>query len=275
MELYVLDYFMNKNFKVLNCPDEIRTQLRHWDKIVYICEEKWVQKNSIWLVIWYPIKASRTVEFERAFSEEESREFLEQQDIAHKVFPSFKEKFKARFEGSKPITARYNPIGDQIYFYFYSEERYVFWDFVKELRAEIWKNLFLFQIWARDMMRLDPAAKDYAVGSDCGMLTACQSLNPLPSVEVECIGLQGVDGRDMERLKGRCWKLKCSLMYELEIYQEEVKNFPTKWSTIKCPWSNENWIVSSYNIMTREVILKTPEGAILRVPLSALESTNS
>ena len=275
MELYVLDYFMNKNFKVLNCPDEIRTQLRHWDKIVYICEEKWVQKNSIWLVIWYPIKASRTVEFKRAFSEEESREFLEQQDIAHKVFPSFKEKFKARFEGSKPITARYNPIGDQIYFYFYSEERYVFWDFVKELRAEIWKNLFLFQIWARDMMRLDPAAKDYAVGSDCGMLTACQSLNPLPSVEVECIGLQGVDGRDMERLKGRCWKLKCSLMYELEIYQEEVKNFPTKWSTIKCPWSNENWIVSSYNIMTREVILKTPEGAILRVPLSALESTNS
>ena len=151
----------------------------------------------------------------------------------------------------------------------------MFWDFVKELRAEIWKNLFLFQIWARDMMRLDPAAKDYAVGSDCGMLTACQSLNPLPSVEVECIGLQGVDGRDMERLKGRCWKLKCSLMYELEIYQEEVKNFPTKWSTIKCPWSNENWIVSSYNIMTREVILKTPEGVILRVPLSALESTNS
>lgn len=275
MELYVLDYFMNKNFKVLNCPDEIKTQLRHWDKIVYICEEKWVQKSSIWLVIWYPIKASRTVEFERAFSEEETREFLEQQDIAHKVFPSFKQKFKARFEWSKPITARYNPIGDQIYFYFYSEERYVFWDFVKELRAKIWKNLFLFQIWARDMMRLDPAAKDYAVGSDCGMLTACQSLNPLPSVEVECIGLQGVDGRDMERLKGRCWKLKCSLMYELEIYQEEVKNFPTKWSTIKCPWSNENWIVSSYNIMTREVILKTPEGAILRVPLSALESTNS
>ena len=275
MELYVLDYFMNKNFKVLNCPDEIKNQLRHWDKIVYICEEKWVQKSSIWLVIWYPIKASRTVEFERVFSEEESREFLEQQDIAHKVFPSFKQKFKARFEWSKPITARYNPIGDQIYFYFYSEERYVFWDFVKELRAEIWKNLFLFQIWARDMMRLDPAAKDYAVGSDCGMLTACQSLNPLPSVEVECIGLQGVDGRDMERLKGRCWKLKCSLMYELEIYQEEVKNFPTKWSTIKSPWSNENWIVSSYNIMTREVILKTPEGVILRVPLSALESTNS
>ena len=274
MELYVLDYFMNKNFKVLNCPDEIKTQLRHWDKIVYICEEKWVQKSSIWLVIWYPIKASRTVEFERAFSEEETREFLEQQDIAHKVFPSFKEKFKARFDWSQPITARYNPIGDQIYFYFYSEERYVFWDFVKELRSEIWKNLFLFQIWARDMMRLDPAAKDYAVGSDCGMLTACQSLNPLPSVEVECIGLQGVDGRDMERLKGRCWKLKCSLMYELEIYQEEVKNFPTKWSTIKCPWSNENWIVSSYNIMTREVVLKTPEGAILRVPLSALESTN-
>lgn len=134
-------------------------------------------------------------------NEQEKSDFERQQDYAQKLFPLFKKKFKEKFPTSKPITARYNPLMDQLYFYFYSEERYVFGDFVKELRDELGKNIFLFQVGARDMMRIDPHAKDYVVASDCGMLTACQGLGPLPSVEVECISLQGMDGRDMERLK--------------------------------------------------------------------------
>lgn len=54
------------------------------------------------------------------------------------------------------------------------------------------------------MMRLDPNAKAYAVGSDCGMEIACQGLGLLPSVEMESIAMQGLEGRDTERLKGRC-----------------------------------------------------------------------
>ena len=97
----------------------------------------------------------------------------------------------------------------------------------------------------------------------------------MPSVEVECVSLQGLDWRDLERLKGRCGKLKCSLMYELEIYQKECKNFPQKGSKIECPSANQNGIVSNFNIMTREVVLKTPEGIILRVPLSAIKPSES
>ena len=51
------------------------------------------------------------------------------------------------------------------------------------------------------MMRLDPNSKAYAVGADCGMEFACQGLGPLPSVEVESIAMQGLEGRDIERLK--------------------------------------------------------------------------
>lgn len=40
---------------------------------------------------------------------------------------------------------------------------------------------------------------------------------------------------------------------------------------IKCPGSNENGVVSSYNIMTREVVLRTEDGVVLRVPLSTLQ----
>lgn len=199
--VYVLDYFMNKHFKIVDCPQEVAEKLVAGDKIVFRCEEKGTMKESIGIVVGYDLDVEREGFFDRVMRGEELEDFTQQQDFALKLFPKFKKKFKEQFAGSKPITARYNPLMDQIYFYFYSEERYVFGDFVKDLRNELGKNIFLFQVGARDMMRLDPHAKHYAVGSDCGMLTACQGLGPLPSVEVECIGLQGVDGRDMERLK--------------------------------------------------------------------------
>jgi len=269
--IIVLDYFLNKNFKVNDIPDDVFPELAHWDKISYMLDEKWTDKESIWIVLWYTIEVDREAKFVKKLSKEDCEEFIKQQDFALKLFPRFKKKFKENFPGSKPVTARYNPIIDQLYFYFFSEERYVFWDFVKNLREELWKNIFLFQVWARDMMRIDPKAKDYAIGSDCWMMTACQWYWPLPSVEVENIAMQWLEWRDIERLKWRCWKLKCSLLYELDIYIKEGKEFPEKWSSVKCPWTDEMATVTSYNVITKEVVLRTEEGCVLRVPLSLLK----
>lgn len=266
----VLDYFFNKHFKV-QFPEDFSGELQHGDKISYLLEEKGQMKESIGTVLGYPLEIERVVQFVKKMNAEECGEFAKQQDFALKVFPLFKKKFKSLFPTSKPITARYNPIMDQIYFYFYSEERYVFWDFVREFKEEIGKNMFLFQVGARDMMRLDPNASHYAVASDCGMQVACQSYFPLPSVDVESIAMQGLEGRDIERLKWRCGKLKCSLLHELELYIKESKDFPQRWTRVKCPGSNENGIVSSYNIITKEVVLRTEEWGVLRVPLSLLQ----
>ena len=146
--------------------------------------------------------------------------------MALDIFPLFKKLFRKSFHESIPITARFQIFADQIYFYFYSEERYVFTDFVKELRQELGKNIFLFQIGARDMVKMAP-------GTDCirgcnGINLCCKSTRPLPSVEIENIIIQNLEGRDIEKLKGRCGKLKCSLVYELEMYTEEGKKFPPK-----------------------------------------------
>ncbi len=268
----VLDYFLNKNFNVSDIPDDV--EIHHWDKIAYFLEEKWTKKESIGIAIWYPLELDRSVPFSRKLTADECMEFAKQQDFALKLFPIFKKKFKANFPWSKPITARYNPITDQLYFYFFSEERYVFGDFVKELRSEIWKNIFLFQVWARDMMRIDPNAAVYSVWTDCWMAIACQWYGPLPSVEVENIAMQWLDWRDIERLKWRCWKLKCSLLYELEIYLKESKDFPERGSSVVCPWWDQKGIVSSYNIITKEVVIKTEEWGVLRIPLSLLKSAN-
>jgi len=70
----------------------------------------------------------------------------------------FKKLFKKYFNDSIPVTARYHVFSDQIYFYFYSEERYVFSEFVKELRELLGKSIFLFQVGARDMVRMSPGA---------------------------------------------------------------------------------------------------------------------
>jgi len=47
-------------------------------------------------------------------------------------------------------------------------------------------------------------------------------------VEIENIIIQNLEGRDIEKLKGRCGKLKCCLVHELELYTEESKKFPHK-----------------------------------------------
>ncbi|MBU0626367.1 hypothetical protein KKG31_06920 [Patescibacteria group bacterium] len=125
--------------------------------------------------------------------------FEEQQKIALEIFPIFKKLFKKYFSDSIPVTARYHIFADQIYFYFYSEERYVFSEFVKELRSLLGKNIFLFQVGARDMVKMMP-------GTDCiagcnGINLCCKSTRPLPSIEIENIIIQNLEGRDIERLK--------------------------------------------------------------------------
>ena len=64
-------------------------------------------------------------------------------------------------------------------------------------------------------------------------------------------------------------------MYELEIYMNESKEFPERGSTVDCPGSDQKGIVSSYNIITKEVVIKTEEWWVLRVPLSLLKQAKN
>jgi len=88
---------------------------------------------------------------------EHSQNFQLAQEEAQTLFPLFKQEFKQYFPNSIPVTARAQIFSDQLFFYFYSEERFIFTEFVKEFRKKINKNVFLFQVGARDMMRISPA----------------------------------------------------------------------------------------------------------------------
>lgn len=271
-QIYTLDRYTNKNFLVKNVDDETFAKLRPWDKVVYeSSDQTGTSKLSIGTFLWHEIVTDRQAVFKRILSGEDKTYFDEQQAFALDIFPLFKKLFKQSFPDSVPVTARFHIYGDQIYFYFYSEERYVFTDFVKELRQELGKNIFLFQVGARDMVKMSP-------WTDCiiwcnGISLCCKSTRALPSVEIENIVLQNLEGRDIEKLKGRCGKLKCSIMYELELYTEESKKFPHKWSHVDVKWcATCGGTVFSFNIMSNEVSLRTDDGEMMRIPLAQIKN---
>jgi cell fate regulator YaaT (PSP1 superfamily) len=143
-----------------------------------------------------------TAAYTRILQGDEKTYFEHQQQIALKIFPTFKKEFQAEYPNSVPITARFQIFSDQLYFFFYSEERYIFTEFVKRFREKLGTNMFLFQIGARDMMRMSPGA-DGMYGT-CGHTLCCKSYMVLPNVEIEAVILQNLEGRDIEKLKGKC-----------------------------------------------------------------------
>lgn len=269
--IYVLDRYTNKNIAVDNVSDEVLDNLKAWDKIVYVMDDQ-QGKPTIWTYVGHNLTTDRKGRFQRMLEWEDKEYFEEQHKFVLEIFPLFKKKFKKAFVGSVPITAKFHIFADQIYFYFYAEERYVFTDFVRELRQKLGKNIFLFQVWARDMIRLSPGADNIA-GCN-GLNLCCKSTRDLPSVEMENIILQNLEWRDVERLKGRCGKLKCCLVHELELYTQESEKYPEKWSCVACKGNDQCGIVTSFNIMTWDVTIRTEKWDMFRLPVSQLKKTN-
>ncbi|MDR2415597.1 MAG: hypothetical protein LBD75_03140 [Candidatus Peribacteria bacterium] len=141
-------------------------------------------------------------DYERILQGDEKADFDEQQKIALKIFPTFKKEFQAEYPSSVPITARFQVFSNQLYFFFYSEERYIFTEFVKRFREKLGMNMFLFQIGARDMIRMSPGAEGMC--GPCGRKLCCKSNMLLPNIEIEAVILQNLEGRDIEKLKGKC-----------------------------------------------------------------------
>lgn len=270
--IYVLDRYSNKNVLVKNVDDEQFIKLKHGDKIIYSAmDQTWTSKQTVGTYLGHDIITDRQWTFDKILEGDEKEFFEEQQKLALDIFPLFKKLFKKYFPDSIPVTARYQIFGDQLYFYFYSEERYVFTDFVKEFRQELWKNIFLFQIWARDMIKMSPGADNLPCWADGIVPMHCKTSLPLPSVEMENLVMQNLEGRDIEKLKWRCGKLKCSLIYELETYIEESKKFPPKWAYVENIWSEVCGTVFSFNIMNGDVTVRTKEGVTVRIPYTTIK----
>lgn len=269
--LYLLDWLVPKHIILEWVADNI--SVAPWDYVVYTLPED--NKQYVWLNVWYPVEpADKKWKYVSILQGDQKNKFLDYQKKADKFYQLFKKEFPEVCPGAIPVTSRADLHWQNIYFYFYSEERYNFADFVRYLRDIVPVQFFIYQLGARDMIRYSPNAKEHLAACGCWPLNCC-SLGKLPSVEMDNITLQWLEWRDVEKLKWRCWKLKCSIVFERELYIEETEKFPKKWAIwtmngqkCTCIW---------YNIMNGEIVAKTQEWEILRWQKSAfhLDSTVS
>ena len=163
--------------------------------------------------------------------EDEKKQFILSQTKVKPYFDTFKTHFKKNFPNAKPLNARGDINGTIVYFYFHCEERLNFVEFLKTFRPLVPINFFFYQVGARDMVRLHPQAKERLTECGCGPMGCC-SMGALPTIDMENVVMQSLEGREIEKLKGRCGKLKCSVVYERYRYLEETATYPKKGDTI-------------------------------------------
>lgn len=186
---------------------------------------------------------------------EDRTHFDNDQRRARTIYPLFKKDFKAYLPDVTPVTAKFNPLENKYFFYFYAEKRYNFSDFVKTFRSKLDAWFFIYQISAREMMKISPAT-DELHGCVKGQWLCCKRHRPFPLIDIQEIYEQHLVISDIEKLKGRCGKFKCSLIFEIDDYMAENKKTPAKWSTIN-NLCNTCGIVTNINIQTRKVHVKT------------------
>jgi cell fate regulator YaaT (PSP1 superfamily) len=105
------------------------------------------------------------------------------------MYDLFAEKFTKEFPEAVPLTARMNSHGNQVYFYFFAETRFQFGEFVKTFRQQIGYHFFLYQVGARDRVRLHPRLEERYDPSGMPLMYHIFK-HPLPNVESDMLASQ-------------------------------------------------------------------------------------
>jgi len=257
--LYLQDWL---TLKVLTAKDTSNIKLKSGDKVVYEKDgKKFVATN-----IWYECEPDYEVNFLYKLNEKQLERFYQLNKKALEIFENIKSELKIVFPQLRFITAKMNYSGDTIYLYFYSEDRIDFRPYLQDLRNLIWMKFFLYQVGARDRVRLDPKNKD--ICWDCGYSLCCiKSMCKIESVPTSTIHLQNLQTQGIDNQKWVCGKLKCCLKYEEEIYKEELKNYPELWTELEK--DGKKYIVAGVNVLSKYIFLKDEDGFITKHDLDS------
>ena len=254
--MYIQDWL---TLKVVKCSDVLVKWLKTWDKVVYKRND-W--QKYIWTYIGYKCKPDLSGSFLYKLNWVWLKKFYQLDKKAKKVFNSIKDELKFIFPMLKFITAKMNFNGDVLYLYFYWESRIDFREWLSDLRKLIWMKFFLYQVWARDRIRLHPKSDEMIW--DCWHKLCCvQTLCKIDSIETKTINLQNLQTQGIDKQKWICWKLKCCLKFEEKIYLEELDNYPEIWAQLEI--EGKKYIVIWTNILSKYIFLKDEEGYIRRI----------
>jgi cell fate regulator YaaT (PSP1 superfamily) len=127
----------------------------------------------------------------------------------------------------KVSDVEYQGDGTRATFYYTSEERIDFRDLIRKLSDRFHVRVDLKQIGARQ-----EAGRIGGIGS-CGRELCCSTwLTDLRSVTTSAARYQQL-ALNPQKLAGQCGKLKCCLNYELDMYIEAIKSYPSANAKLK------------------------------------------
>ncbi len=166
-------------------------------------------------------KTAEGYEFMDVLKPEEIEKYKEQEAGEHKRV----EKARSLVEESKldmhVFASHVDFDGKVTSFFFTSENKVDFRDFLKKLGKEFQTRIHLQRVGARDR------AKILGGYGSCGRETCCSSFKiELDSVPLDAARDQNLMTRANEKIFGPCGKLKCCLMYELPHYREMRRYLP-------------------------------------------------
>jgi cell fate regulator YaaT (PSP1 superfamily) len=260
--VYLQDWLTLKVFFAND--NKINKDLKSGDKVVYV--KDW--KKFIANYIGYKCEPDDEVKFLYKLSPKQLEKFYSLDKKAKKIFSDIKDDLKIVFPKLRFITAKMNYSWDLLYLYFYYEDRIDFRPYLWELKKLIWMNFFLYQVGARDRIRLDPASKD--ICWDCWHKLCCiKSMCRLDSISSDTISLQNLQTQWLDSQKWVCGKLKCCLKYEEEIYKSELKNYPKVGTEIEKDW--KKYTIIWINVLSKYVFMKDEEWFIIKENLDNLK----
>ena len=245
--IYLLDRLILKPVKV-TCKDEVNLPPKSW--IVYKDEEG---NEFVGTLLGYETQASKSGTFLYPLEGQQKELFDGYQQKAADLYKVFVQEFGQGFPESVPLCARMNLQGTQIYFYFYAETRFQFADFVREFRQKIGYHFFLYQVGARDRVRLHPHLEERYDPSGMPLMYHIFK-HPLPNVESDILAQQQLEGRAMDKLKDWSGKLDHTLLFEADRYAKEIKKYPPRGSIIQRQGKPVKCM--GFNLLTQEIKLR-------------------
>lgn len=246
-DLYVLDRLVLKPVKLTTKQTDLFAP-KTW--VVYIDEEN---NECAGTVLWYETPTTKKWTLLYPLEGEQKKLFDGYQTKASDLYKIFKQHFPQQFPEAIPLTARMNLSGTQIYFYFFAETRFQFSEFVKTFRQQIGYHFFLYQVGARDRVRLHPHLDERYDPSGLPLMYHIFK-HPLPNVETDVLPQQQLEGRSIDKLKDRSGKLDHTLAFELDRYSEEIKKYPPRWSIVQR--EGKPMKCMGFNLLTQEIKLR-------------------
>ncbi len=174
----------------------------------------------------------------RKATDDDTRRVRENEEVAEKAKATFKEKCEKHKLDMDLVDAEMTFDNSKLLFYFTSEGRVDFREFVKDLASVFKTRIELRQIGVRD------EAKQLGGLGICGREFCCHSfLSDFDQVSIKMAKDQSLS-LNSAKISGTCGRLMCCLRYENEVYEEALKKTPRTGSVVSTP-SGKGVVVDS------------------------------